>query len=253
MRRKVWAVAAAIVLIAAGGLYVTYRFLPIKRDMYTPFGEHYRGMTKNGRFDGQGRLTFPAGGPWVFYEGEFKNNLRHGQGRQIWKIGQQYQGQWRNGLASGRGLVTFAPDWDELSYEGELVDFVYHGQGTLIWKNGQKYEGQWQNGQMHGRGLVTFAPDKGKLSYEGELADNQYHGWGVMIWKNGTRYEGQWRNGQANGSGTMFYPPDDPEGRASCTGDFVDGECGGDGLIIWRDDRKHEGHRPEAIVSDSGV
>ncbi len=41
--------------------------------------------------DGKGKLTYPDGS---CYEGEFKEDKRHGQGKYIWVDGHSYIGGW---------------------------------------------------------------------------------------------------------------------------------------------------------------
>jgi len=37
------------------------------------------------------------------YDGEWKGNVREGQGIQVWPDGAKYEGQWANGKANGKG------------------------------------------------------------------------------------------------------------------------------------------------------
>jgi hypothetical protein len=39
----------------------------------------------------------------VIYTGEWKGNVRHGHGVQIWPDGAKYEGSWENGKANGKG------------------------------------------------------------------------------------------------------------------------------------------------------
>ena len=42
----------------------------------------------------------------IEYEGGFKNNLRHGKGRMIWRNGNKYEGMWKDGNADGYGCLS---------------------------------------------------------------------------------------------------------------------------------------------------
>ena len=42
-----------------------------------------------------------------YYEGLFKNGLRHGLGVYIFKSGNKYKGSWENGTKSGKGVFEF--------------------------------------------------------------------------------------------------------------------------------------------------
>ena len=39
----------------------------------------------------------------MIYTGEWKGNVRHGHGVQIWPDGAKYEGSWENGKANGKG------------------------------------------------------------------------------------------------------------------------------------------------------
>lgn len=41
------------------------------------------------------------------YEGDFKENLRHGFGKYVLPDGSVYEGTWREGLMNGRGIFTW--------------------------------------------------------------------------------------------------------------------------------------------------
>jgi hypothetical protein len=67
----------------------------------------------------------------------------------------RYEGDWKDGMKHGQGRITFTDDdeYDEIIYEGSWVDNAkcvyvgffendeYHGQGTLINANGSVYVG----------------------------------------------------------------------------------------------------------------
>lgn len=118
-------------------------------------------------------------GAW--YEGEFLNGQRHGQGTFCWTNGTKYVGPFVNGNCHGEGIVyytdgtskkiiyeygkiiKFLPNNmretynDGSWYEGEFLNGQRHGQGTFIWPNGNKYIGGWNNGSMHGEGIIYYA------------------------------------------------------------------------------------------------
>lgn len=52
----------------------------------------------------------------VVYKGEWKGNVRHGYGVQVWPDGARYEGYWENGKATGRGKFTHV---DGDIYDGE--------------------------------------------------------------------------------------------------------------------------------------
>ena len=56
--------------------------------------ETYVGERENGKYHGQGTLTFREGDKYV---GEWKNGERHGQGTYTWSDGSKYVGEYKDG------------------------------------------------------------------------------------------------------------------------------------------------------------
>mmetsp|Transcript_20314 Transcript_20314/g.20321 ORF Transcript_20314/g.20321 Transcript_20314/m.20321 type:complete len:84 (-) Transcript_20314:199-450(-) len=73
------------------------------------------------------------------YEGFWKDNKKHGLGRQIGAKGDVYQGYWLDGKRNGFGVY-------------EIVNKNY------------LYIGDWKNDDFDGRGILTTAD----AAYEGE-------------------------------------------------------------------------------------
>jgi len=84
----------------------------------------YEGEFQEGKYHGQGTLTFPDGGK---YEGEWKEGVRHGQGTETLPDGGKYEGEWKEGKEHRQGTLT-SPDGKK--YVGEGKEGVIHGQGT---------------------------------------------------------------------------------------------------------------------------
>ncbi|KAJ8413699.1 hypothetical protein AAFF_G00082060 [Aldrovandia affinis] len=118
--------------------------------------------------------NYPSGN---VYEGQWKNNARHGDGRMKWnKLGQQYSGQWENGLQHGQGTHTWFlkrilgsqyPLRNE--YVGEFVQGLRQGRGKFYYASGALYDGEWQGNKKHGQGKFTF---KNGRTFEGEFVDD---------------------------------------------------------------------------------
>jgi len=53
------------------------------------------------------------------YEGEFKNDKRHGEGKYTFADGDVYEGNWKDGKRHGEGKMTYA---DGSVYEGNWKD-----------------------------------------------------------------------------------------------------------------------------------
>ena len=59
--------------------------------------ETYVGERENGKYHGQGTLTFRDGDKYV---GEFKDGMRNGQGTYTFSDGKKYVGEWKGGKRS---------------------------------------------------------------------------------------------------------------------------------------------------------
>eukprot|EP00927_Polykrikos_kofoidii_P077277 TRINITY_DN74234_c0_g1_i1.p1 TRINITY_DN74234_c0_g1~~TRINITY_DN74234_c0_g1_i1.p1 ORF type:complete len:537 (-),score=87.32 TRINITY_DN74234_c0_g1_i1:240-1703(-) len=84
--------------------------------------------------------------------------VRHGFGRQYTKgkkvSGEEitlnyYEGEWENDLMHGQGSFKWA---DGSSYEGSFHSGEMHGFGRYEWPEGSAYDGAWVRGQMSGQG-----------------------------------------------------------------------------------------------------
>jgi Uncharacterized protein conserved in bacteria len=244
---------ALIVIIAGGG--AVYRFVPIKRDVTAADGQHYRGAMKNGRYHGQGVLTYPPGRRYndmLSYAGDFVDGQRHGRGTLTWRTGNTYEGEWLNDDAIGRGVFTYVPstEYDMLSYTGGVLGGERHGQGTLILRDGGKHEGEWKNDQLNGQSVMIGMADENWLSYTGDVRDGDRHGQGTLIWRDGTKYEGRWRDGWMHGRGVMTFPG----GGQRYEGDFESGRPSGQGVMIWFYGlMKYEGQWRDGRMNGQGV
>ena len=76
------------------------------------------------------------------YEGEWKNNVGHGQGTYTFANGNKYVGNFKDGNRHGQGTFTFA-DGDK--YVGNYKDGKRHGQGTYTWSDGRRETGFYMN------------------------------------------------------------------------------------------------------------
>ena len=85
----------------------------------------------------------------VLYDGQWQNNMQHGEGNQSWADGNQrgprtYSGQWQNHRQHGEGNKSWA---DGRTYSGQLKEDKQHGQGKETRANGSTHhDGQWNNG-----------------------------------------------------------------------------------------------------------
>ncbi|MEB3102046.1 hypothetical protein [Ferviditalea candida] len=120
------------------------------------------------------------------YAGDWKDGLRHGEGREFYENGiLKYEGQWMNDAKNGRGTGY----WNDgsLWYEGEFVDNNPHGIGRMFYKNGAlHYEGEFKQGQLCGKGKEYYA--NGQIKFIGVFAENPYFFHGCRSFVKGKLY-----------------------------------------------------------------
>jgi hypothetical protein len=140
--------------------------------------DHFTGSFVAGVKQGSGRMEYASSG--IVYEGEWRDNQRHGNGCLTWPTGDVYEGEWRHDCR--------------------------HGHGTLRWANGDVFEGDWDENYRHGKGVIKFATDASALSngvkqhatdasdvlvYDGDFVDNERTGVARITYRNKDVYEGQ--------------------------------------------------------------
>ncbi|XP_053327453.1 radial spoke head 10 homolog B isoform X2 [Spea bombifrons] len=134
----------------------------------------YEGDWINGNKDGWGVQRFKSGN---IYEGHWKNNEFHGEGRMRWLIShEEYTGQWVHGIQNGQGTHTWflkrVPGSQyslRNEYTGNFVNGKRHGHGQFYYANGAMYDGEWSDNKKHGMGKFTFK--NGKI-YIGEFVED---------------------------------------------------------------------------------
>ena len=153
-------------------------------EISNPCGGITAGTFKNGKLNEWVTANCKDGQQYV---GEFKDDMRDGQGINTWANGERYEGQFKEDMRHGYGVADWA---NGERYEGEFKKNQRHGYGKTTWPNGNVYEGEYRDNQINGIGILTFANGE---RYEGEFKDNKYHGRGVGFLSDGsTRFEGVW-------------------------------------------------------------
>lgn len=89
------------------------------------------------------------------YEGDFKDDKKHGAGTFKWSNGMRYEGEWEDNKRSG--------------------------QGRFFWGNGNSFKGEWENDKRNGKGVMYF---KGGNWLEAIWVDDEIQGKGIIKDKN---------------------------------------------------------------------
>ena len=150
-------------------------------------GNISHGLYIQGTLNGKGE-KFSLNGN--YYEGEFKDGLKYGQGREETKE-DVYVGNFENDKKNKKGKLVYKKIND--SYEGDFLDNNITGKGEYKWENDDIYIGDFIDEKMHGKGLYKW-PDGGE--YEGEYINNIKEGIGRFKWSNGKIYEGPFEGGK---------------------------------------------------------
>ena len=96
------------------------------------------------------------------------NTLHNCTGTYTWENGDEYDGDWKNNKK--HGFCTFY--WNNGDkYFGEYLNNKRHGKGRYTNKSGDKYDGDWVNDKRNGKG--KFVKTNG-YSYEGDFVDNKF-------------------------------------------------------------------------------
>ena len=125
----------------------------------------YVGKARNGIPNGKGELTYNEHDSRKYYRGDFKDGMRHGKGKLVFRNEAYYDGEWANDKYEGYG--------EESLPGGNLLEGYYTAgrltSGRVIFGDGREYEGEWSNDMPNGTGK--------------------------MYWRDGHAEEGYWVNG----------------------------------------------------------
>jgi antitoxin component YwqK of YwqJK toxin-antitoxin module len=181
-----------------GGLGVSY---------YPDGSVCYKGPWVMDEQHGQGRTFWKNGS--LQYSGQFRHGRKEGVGTQVWATG-TYEGEWSNDMPHGNGCILFYAEPPLtasgskplacIEYQGEWSDDLLNGPGKRFAKNGTlRYEGQFVCGLKQGLGR-SYAKN-GRLSYEGEYVAGKKQGVGKLFANGALVYEGEFVRGLCHGTG----------------------------------------------------
>lgn len=134
-----------------------------------------------------------------YYEGMYKNSMRHGHGTLIANNGFKYEGSFKKGLFHGHGDASFQ---DGSRYAGQWSLGQKHGEGLYISGDGLRYQGNWECGQRSGQGRQEY--EDGEY-YDGNWCKGLCSGEGRYVFADGSHYNGLWHKGRYHGPGVMHH------------------------------------------------
>jgi len=165
-----------------------------------------------------GRLTLPNDS---FYEGEFKDNLYHGEGKFLHTNGDEFIGTYANGRRRDGKLVCVDGSYyigtyvggkicdgtgkervrDGGTYQGGFKNSRRCGFGIRSYGNGDIYMGEWKDGVRNGYGATIYHEknESKKKEVRGTSKNGKRHGKGYFLYRDGSVYEGKWKNGERVG------------------------------------------------------
>ena len=143
--------------------------------------DEFMGNFKNGMREGYG-ISYHSSDWYTYtgileyhrkeYEGEWKQNQRHGKGTEYWYYEEkEYEGFWKNDQRHGKGISYYSDQKKE--YEGDWKNNQQHGRGISYHENGQKeYEGEWFQGNKYGKGI--FYDINGTIESKGRYIQGKW-------------------------------------------------------------------------------
>ena len=161
-------------------------------------GGNYEGQFRDGVRNGVGKMIYREGG---MYEGMFLNDRRHGTGTLTYASGCIYQGDFCNDKFEGYGTMSTPASKNQIAitYSGQWKDGKEHGKGTEKMENDYELKGIFENGNLV---KATYNDLKSKSTYKGQFNDNMFHGYGELHMK-GLVYSGNFLESRPKGKGSL--------------------------------------------------
>lgn len=119
--------------------------------------------------------------------------------------GSEYEGWWKNDSFHGQGKLTFKPERkgeNGIIYEGLFIHGVQERNGKLIYSNGDFYQGQTLDNRRQGRGLLREALS-GTL-FDCTWEEDKKQGLGIVLYANGDFFKGEFLDDKIEGFGTFY-------------------------------------------------
>ena len=134
-----------------------------------------------------------------FYDGEWKNDMRHGFGKYSYmkRTGLVYEGYWKENRRHGEGRLRFK---DGSYYKGDMQNERFTGFGLFVSHTGDQYEGDFKDNVRHGKGTQLDTLD-GSI-YHGNFVMGSKEGPGSITYLSGNQFTGQFKYDHPRGVGS---------------------------------------------------
>ena len=149
----------------------------------------YKGTMLLGKKNGPGEFDYIK--LKMVYNGEFKDDLREGNGKVVAKDGSHYYvGDWLNNKMDGKGIYYSSKLG---TYNGQFHENHFQGKGNLVDLENNVYDGMFYKSQKRGRGELKM--NNGNI-YVGEFKNDKFNGKGILKDSQGNiLQEGEFRDG----------------------------------------------------------
>ncbi len=108
---------------------------------YTQNGVSITGIWTDNHLNGDGVMVFQG----FKYEGEFKNSLRHGLGKEIHNDGTVYEGEFSSGKRHGKMKIYLT---NGATVECVFADGVGVGDGVMTMTDGERVDVHFKDGNL---------------------------------------------------------------------------------------------------------
>lgn len=127
------------------------------------------------------------------YEGDKKDDKRHGRGSWWDNEGYCYEGQWRDDKRTGQG--TYYSPQQIVIYQGDWVDDKWNGFGV-------QHNPKAQPSRVDYYDMATLG--EAWLKYEGDFRQGDRQGYGTLHFANNEKFMGNFKEGKVHGKGTFY-------------------------------------------------
>lgn len=206
----------------------------------------WSGECKDGYVHGQGTLQwYKNGKPNGTYVGGYSEGRMHGKGVYAWKDGSKYDGEWKDDKRHGLGKLTLVKGNNGIASYGNNGEW----QGNAYVAQGQFYNGyfnQKMNNEQYAKALKEQkAEAKWTLTETYQCKVRNSYSNHTAKWSGGCR------DGYVEGYGTLHWYKDDKL-TGTYVGSFSKGNMQGKGVYVWADGSKYDGEYKESWQNGLG-